>query len=461
MSATAALAEFGISTPTSTFPSEVVHAGRRAILDTMGVALAGSRELPAHLAVEYISNRGSTPESTIWGTGSQVTSQDAAMANGIAAHVLDFDDTNDSMRGHPSVPILPAVFAMGERADTSGLDVLAAFIVGVEAACKLGYFTGQDPYDHGWHVTATHGLIGATVGAGRLAGLSVGQLRHAIGIAVSFTGGVRGNFGTMTKALHVGRAAQSAIMAVELAQIGFTASTTAIEDDFGYWAVFGRDSRCLAESFESSLGSPFDIVSPGLNVKAYPCCASTHAAIDAVLSVREGLSADDVERVDVSVPYTAPLILIHHRPSDPLSAKFSLEYCVAAALLDGPVTLEHFTQTSVNRPDLQSLLRRVTHIVPPEWNHDDGTVRTGLARVDVQLKGGTIRHGETTAVLGSPARPLSDDELEAKFISCASLIWDTDKSQHTLETLRRLDQLPSIRELGSVLSHSYNTPSLA
>lgn len=453
-SATAALAAFATETSNSALPEDVVRVARRAILDTIGVALAGSIEPAARIVTEQACSGGGATESAIWGAGSWASSQNAALANGTAAHVLDFDDTNDSMRGHPSAPILPAVYAIGERTGASGRDVLASFAIGVEVACKLGLFTGQEPYDRGWHVTATHGVVGATAGVGRLAGLTPTQVQHALGIAVSFAGGVRANFGTMTKSLHVGRAAQSAIAAVELASRGFTANPQAIEADVGSWAVFGRDRRYADNDIRRALGSPWDLVAPGLNVKAYPCCASTHAAIDAALSARGGLSLESIQRVVVAVPYTAPLILIHHRPDDSLSARFSLEYCVAAALLDGEVTLDQFTDESVRRPDLQALLRRVEHVVPPEWRHDDGAVKTGRARLDVYLRDGRVRHAETTEVRGSPTHPLSDDDLEAKFLSCARIAVGERPARELVGFVQGFDGLDTVGQLSRLLAGS-------
>lgn len=451
-SATADIAAFGGETPVTALPADVVEIARRAILDTIGVSLAGSVESAARIVTEQALSQSNRAECTVWGTGASVTAQLAALANGTAAHVLDYDDTHDSMRGHPSVTILPAVYAMGERTGASGMDVLAAFVVGLEVACKLGLHTGQAPYDHGWHVTATHGIVGATVGAGRLAGLTVEQLQHAIGMAVSFAGGVRGNFGSMTKSLHIGRLGQSAIMAVELAERGFTANPEAIEGDFGYWKVFGRDARFVDEPIGAQLGNPWEIIKPGLNVKAYPCCASTHAAIDIALEVRERLGQRRIERVTMSVPYTAPLLLIHHRPTDPLSAKFSLEYCVAAALLDGAVTLDTFTPESVAREDIQSLLRRVEYVIPPEWQHDDGIPKTGFARIDVHLTDGDTQHAETLAVRGSPARPLTVAELAEKFRACAGSALDGPAVDGLLNALQAIDRIPAIQQVSALLA---------
>lgn len=446
-SATETLARFAVETETSSLPADVLYAAQRAILDTIGVALAGSIEPASRIIADYVADRGGAAESLIWGTTTRVSASAATLANGTAAHVLDFDDTHGLMRGHPSVTILPAVMAMGERVDASGMDVLAAFVIGVEVECRLGQLAGPEAYDRGWHVTATHGVIGATAAAGRLAGLTVEQLRLAIGLAASHAGGVRQNFGTMTKSFHVGRAGESAINAVELIQRGFTASPDAIEGDVGYLAVFGRNTEFSQDELGSALGNPFALVSPGVNVKVYPSCAFTHAPIDLAVDMAGDLAPHDIDRIVVDVVYGAPLILIHHRPRDPLSAKFSLEYCVAAALIDHAITLDHFTEPVVLRDDIQELLQRVEYVVPDEWRVLNGPLKTGQARMAIHLADGTVRRDETYAVRGSADRPLSDDELAAKFLSCAELRLGRGHAEEVLDEVLNLRQCASVSDL--------------
>lgn len=452
MGPTEALATFAVATDRVTLPADGAHAARRAILDCIGVTLAGSKEPVGRIITAQALAQGGPAEAVIWGSSERVSAQQAALANGTAAHALDYDDTNHSIPGHPSVPVLPAVLAMGERLGASGADVLAAFAVGVETECKVGLFTGQDSYDRGWHSTSTTGVIGAAVGAARLAGFDVPAMRQVIGLAVSQASGVRENFGTMTKPFHAGRAAQSGVLAVELVQRGFTASEVALEGPSGFWALYGRDAGRDPATFGDVLGRPFDLVSPGINFKAYPCCASTHAAIDAALQCAGGLSDEAIDRVVVDVPYSAPLILIHHRPETPLAAKFSLEYCVAVALLDGGVGLHHFTDTAVRRSDVQSLLRRVEYRIPDEWRKGAGPWAVGSARVEVRLKDGGIRRGATSVPRGDASNPLSDAELEAKFMECASLALGPDRAGRALDLIRRFADLGNVRELTAVLS---------
>jgi 2-methylcitrate dehydratase PrpD len=452
MGPTEALARFAVEMDGGSLPAPVARAARRAILDCLGVALAGSREPAAQILAAQVLSQGGLAESTLWGAGGARTSaQHAALANGTAAHALDYDDYILSMPGHPSVPVLPAAVAVGERLGASGADVLAAFIVGFEAEAKLGAFSGQEAFDVGWHPTSTLGVIGATAAVGRLLGLDVPKMRSALGLAVSMAGGVRQNFGSMAKPFHVGRAAQSAILAVELAQRGFTASPVAIEGEFGYWDMFAGALNRDGDALARSLGNPFAVLTPGINYKAWPCCGSTFGAVDAALQVTGGLSDGVIDGVMVDVPYTVPLVLIHHRPTRPLAAKFSLEYCVAAALLDGRVTLDHFTEEALSRPDLQSLLRRVEYRVPEDWQKGAGPWKQGHGRVEVRLRDGSARRGVTTAPKGDAANPMSDQELESKFLECAALALGEERAKDALELVRSVDRLEDVRRLTETL----------
>ena len=451
MGPTEALAAFAVETEAGALPPAVIHAARRAVLDCLGVALAGAVEPVGRIIAAQARSHGGAPESVIWGTPDRASAQSAALANGTAAHALDYDDTNHSMPGHPTAPVLPAVLAVGERVGASGAAVLAAFIVGVEVECKLGRFTGQDSFDRGWHCTTTLGVAGATAGVGRLLGLDVPAMRRAIGVAAAQASGIRTNFGTMTKPFHVGRAAQSAILAAELVARGFTASETAIEGAFGYWEMFGGAAQRDGAALAGALGRPFDLETPGVNFKVYPCCASTHAAVDAALSIT-GLPVASIDRVAVDVPYTAPLVLIHHEPRTPLAAKFSLEYCVAAALLDGHVGFEQFTEAMVTRPEAQALLRRVTYRIPDAWQKGAGPWRLGHARVEVRLRDGSVRTGETAVPKGDAANPLSDAELEAKFRICASRALGDAPAARVLDLIRDVARLDDVRRLTDALA---------
>lgn len=452
MGPTEALATFAVQLDATSTPQSALLGAKRHLIDCLGVALAGSVDPAGAIIAEQVRRRGGPPESRIWGEGTRVSAQNAALANGTAAHLLDYDDSNYSMPGHPSAPVLPAVIAVGERLGASGRDVLSAFMVGFEIEGKLGRATGQDPFDRGWHTTSTLGVIGSAAAVTRLMKLDIQRTRRAIGIAVSQASGVRQNFGTMTKPLHVGRAAQCGILSAELAELGFTASETAIEGQFGLWEMFGGPADRDGDRLAVKLGRPFDFDTDRVSIKPFPCCGSAHASVKAALDVARRLdSADEIEGVMVDVPYTAPLVLIHHRPEDPLSAKFSLEYCVAAALLDGEMSLKQFTPEAVARPEVQSLLRRVAYRVPDEWQKGAGPWRIGYARVEVRLRNGTVCRGEATSRKGDKADPLSEEELDAKFLDCAGLALGGSGARQVLDSLRSLEEIVDIRALTDLL----------
>lgn len=446
--ATEALARFAVDTDYTSIPGEVLHAAKRAVMDGIGVAIAGLDEGATRIVMDQVLSQDASQESVVWGGGDRVSAQSAAMVNGTAAHALDYDDVSYSMPGHPTVPILPAVVALGEKIGASGTQVLSAFVVGVEIECKLGTYSGRAPYDQGWHVTTTLGAIGATAACARLLGMDVLRTRQAVGLAVSMAGGVRQNFGSMAKPFHVGRCAQSAILAAELVQRGLTASDIGIEGPGGFWDSFGGGVVRDGGEIAAGLGRPFELVVPGINFKPWPCCASTHASVDAAIRLSGDLITEEsIETVNVEVPFSVPLILIHHRPTTPLAAKFSLEYCVAAALLDGHVGMRHFTPESVNRPDLQALLRRVTYRVPEEWSKPTDPKLQNNARLKVRMRDGSIRRTVTTVARGDSMLPLSDEELQTKFLACAAPTLGQDRAMAALEAVYRLERLENISQL--------------
>ena len=223
------LAEFVASTPSRDIEPAAREQARRAILDTLGVMLAGSREDAARITAEMVREQGGSAESTVVGHSFRAAAGEAALVNGTSAHTLDFDDVNMNMRGHPSVPLLPAVLALGEKLGSSGREVIDAFVLGFEVECRLGKVIGGEHYALGWHATSTLGTLGAGAACARLLRLDADQTQTALGIAASLASGVRQNFGTMTKPLHAGWAARNGVIAVTLSERGLTADTAALE----------------------------------------------------------------------------------------------------------------------------------------------------------------------------------------------------------------------------------------
>jgi 2-methylcitrate dehydratase PrpD len=360
MEATERIASFIAWTRFETLSAEVVTAAKRAVLDTLGVSLAGAAEEGSCILLDAVSANAGAGAASIFGTDLRASASQAALANGALGHALDFDDVNVNMRGHPSIPVLPAVLAVAEVSGSDGSAALTAFVVGFEVECKLGRALGPSSYARGWHATSVAGALGAAAACANLLRLDATRTRHALGIASSMASGTRQNFGTMTKPLHAGLAARAGVEASDLAARGFTAAPDILEAPMGFGELFSPDRDWRPERLGDP-GKPWDIVSPGINVKQYPCCYMTHQALDATLAAtqRRPCDAAEVESIEVRVSPGSTSALIHHRPTSGLEGKFSMEYCVAAAVLDGEIRLRSFDDGQVQRPAAQELLRRV------------------------------------------------------------------------------------------------------
>jgi len=435
---------------TNRVPAEALLQAKRAVLDTLGVALAGSREESARSVAGWLRDQGGRPEATVLRGSFRLPAADSALANGTAAHALDFDDVSLPMRGHPSAPLLPAVLALGEATGSSGRELLTAFVLGFEVEAKLGRAIGPSHYALGWHATSTLGTLGAAAGCARLLGLDAGRAQMALGIAASLASGLQQNFGSMTKPLHAGWAARSGVVAAQLAARGFSADARALEGDSGFLRAMSGGGEPDPAPFEA-LGEPFEIVSPGVGVKLYPCCYATHRAIDAVLELRAayGVSPADVAEVRVEVNRDGLLPLRGAPPATGLEGKFSLEYCLAAALLDGRVGLAAFSDDAVLRPAARELMAKVMAV---EGEEPAEFPIGGYADVSIVLRDGAEHGLRVDVPRGDPSRPLSWDELAAKFRECAGVALAAAGVEEALRLIEGLDDLDSVSRLTEALS---------
>ena len=439
-------------------PQEAIAQAKRAVLDTLGVALAGSREESARAVAAWVREQGGRAEATVLGQGLRAPAPDAALANGVAGHALDFDDVSVPMRGHPSVPLLPAVLAVGEKAGSSGRDLLTAFVLGFEVETRLGRAIGEAHYALGWHATSTLGTVGAAAACARLLGLDAGRTRMALGIAASLAGGLQQNFGTMTKPLHAGWAARNGVVAAELAARGFTADPLALEGESGQTpARRGGFLRAMSGGAEVDLaplatpGEPFEITSSGIGVKRYPCCYAVHRSLDAVLDLRarRGIDAGSVAAVKVEVSRGTLLPLRGEPPVTGLQGKFSLEYCLAAALIDGGVGLSSFTDEAVRRPAVRALMAKVE---ATEGAEAGSFPIGGYAEVRIVLHDGTEHDVRVDTPRGDPSRPLSWDELAGKFRECAGAVLSAETTERIVSLVERLEDLPDVQGLTEALN---------
>ncbi len=449
MRVTSVLAEFIVKSRWEDVPPAAVDAARRAIADCLGVMLAGSSEPTARIVQAVARAEGGAPLATIVGTGRRTGTAWAALANGTAAHALDYDDTNFAMLGHPSAPVLSAALAAGELALVDGRELVHAFLLGFEVETTIAEVINPDHYERGWHATCTIGTLGAAAAAARLLGLDAAQTATTLAVAASQASGLKENFGTMTKPFHAGHAARSGVLAALLAREGWTASEQALEGPQGYLHVFAAGRRELGAI--GTLGAPWKILTTGVAVKPFPSCACTHSIIDGALELKRThlLAPERIRSVTIGVNKAVPRILIHSDPKSGLEAKFSGEFSAAAALVDGHVGLATFTDEKVRDPAVRQLMSRVTMAVDPEIPGE--LERHMWTRVTVHLDDGRTLSVGPRPVPGHPSHPLSPAALREKFTECAGLVLPADRVSSLAEMLDGLDACPDLRSLTAVL----------
>ena len=428
-------------------PDEAVHWAKVAILDTVGVGLAGANEDCVTILERVTATDGGGP-CRLFGKTGRRGPLDAALINGTACHAHDFDDCNDTLGGHPSAPVLPALFALAEETGAAGREIMLAYVAGFETETAIARGVQFHHYEKGWHPTATLGTFGAAAACARLMGLSVEQIETAFALCISFAAGVKANFGTMTKPLHVGQTSRAGLLAARLAREGFTANRDAFEHSQGFFEVFNGAGNFDPSRVLDGWAEPLNIVSPGVAIKLYPCCGSTHPAIDAMLAlVRDhGLTPDDVADIS-STTHTRRLK--HTDRPDPqsaLEAKFSIQYCLARALRDGRITLDQFEGDAYLDSEVRHIMDRVRAGAHNDSNHfsADVTVTTTDGRT-------FAKHVEQG--IGRGARhPLPGDLLKAKFESCAGRVLPAGQVAQLYEAIMAFDRIVDFAAFAALLA---------
>jgi 2-methylcitrate dehydratase PrpD len=428
-------------------PRQAIDNAKTVILDTIGCTLAGCDEpvVRTLLRTPGLNTPGVVP---LIGRGERLDPLCAALINGAAAHALDFDDVNVAIGGHPSAPLLPALCALAEMSPCSGGDFLLAFITGFEVETRLARSVNFHHYEKGWHPTATLGVFGAAAACAKLLRLPAERVATALALCTSLASGTKANFGTMTKPFHVGHCARHGLMAALLAREGFTANPDAFEHKQGFFPVYNGVGHFDPALATRDWAAPLDIVAPGIGIKLYPCCDSTHPALDALftLKTRHGFSADDVARMDVLVH---PLRLLHvdrARLKTELDAKFSVQYCLARGLLDGRISLDSFGAEARQDARLLELMTR-THAAP----HPDLSLATEgnyLTELTVTLRDGSICHMRMDRPFGRRAdEPAPPELIASKFDACASKALSAGAVTSLREALSHLETLDDLRTL--------------
>lgn len=453
------VAEFIVGTKYEDFPHQVIELGRKSMLDGFGLALAGSVSEMGPLVRRYLQTVVTADgKAGVIGSSMKLPVRFAAFANGIFIHADDYDDTQlsvapDRVYGlltHPTVTVLPPAFALAQTRGYSGKEFMTAYHVGVEVESKIAEAINPRHYGDGFHSTGTIGSFGSAAACARLMRLDAKQTSRMLGIAAAEAGGLRNNFGSMTKPFHAGRAAENGVVAADFAAMGWTASEEILEARSGFFhaAGGGFDPAAIVDK----LGKPWTFADPGVSIKPFPSGSLTHPAMGEMLRlVRENnIMRADVEKIDIGGNSAMMNALLHHRPKTALEAKFSMEFCMAILILDRKAGLLEFTDAVVMRPDVQELLQRVNFYIDPEAEKAGLNKMTSL--IKLHLKNGKTLTGRADFAKGHPSNPMSYEETADKFRGSAEFAkWPKAKIDAVIEIVRNLERAPDVSKLSAAL----------
>lgn len=453
------VASFVVETKFDDLSGEVIELGKKSILDGLGLALSGSVAKSGELVRQHLGDLGlADGAATVIGGGRKVAPRFAAFANGVGIHADDYDDTQlavakDRVYGlltHPTAPALPAALAVAELVKGTGKDLMLAYHLGVEVECKIAEAIAPRHYQTGFHATATCGTFAAAAASSRLMGLDIPATQRALSIAGSQSAGLRENFGTMTKPFHAGRSSESGVAAAQFASYGWTAAARILEAPRGFFSAAGGgyDQNAIL----NKLGAPWTFANPGVSIKPHPSGSLTHPGMTEMLRLikENDIRAEDVERVRVGTNSNMPNALIHHRPKDELQAKFSMEFCMAILLLDRRAGLNEFTDAAVEREDVKAMIERIDFVIDDEAEAAGYHLMTTL--IDIRLKDGRKISGRADFGKGSPAFPMTYDEVAYKFRENAEFAGMARvRADEIVELVRGLERLGNLDDLTSRL----------
>jgi 2-methylcitrate dehydratase PrpD len=447
MSVAFELARRIVATSYEQLTSAALHNAKIGLLDTIGVGIAGSSEKASLMARR---TTGAAPGiALVWGTNHRVVPLEAAFLNGIAANVLDFDDCTDHMGGHPSAPVLPALFALAEKTGACGRDVLTAYVVGFEVETQFGRGLNFHHYEKGWHPTATLGVFGAGAAAAKLLNLDEERTTHTLALCASMAAGLKSNLGSMAKPLHVGQCSRNGLLAALLASEGFTGNANALEHHQGFFEVFNGSGNYDIGRILAKWGTPWDIEMPGIAVKQYPCCLSTQSAVDLMLDLvrKHDIVPDQVTEIGSR---TSPRRLEHTnrpQPRSALDAKLSIQYVLACALVNRGVGLEHFEDNAFESEPVGNIMKLV-HAMP--FDLSDGAEMG--AEIVISLRDGRSVSGTIERPVGhAPGQPIGEALLAAKFTACTRHVLTPGQRDGIMQTVWDLETLTDLRSFTTML----------
>jgi 2-methylcitrate dehydratase PrpD len=456
MSVTEHIVEFIVDSRFGDIPRDVIETAKEFVLDSVGVQLVGAREPVSTILREYVREDNGHPEAGIVGGVFKTSVSQAAFLNGAANHAPELESCGD-YAGSNALSVIPVALALGEKLGHSGRKILEAIAVGFEIQGKMGLATTPGSHNKGWCAIAVHGTMGATVTAAKVLDLNAKQTNMAIGIAASQAGGLMRQFGTMTHLLEGGLACRNGILSASLAKMGVTSARNILDGRANFWEVLVGEEGYVPEKIIGSLGNPYYFASPGSSMKKYPCCFFTHRAVDALLQLikEHNLTYEDVEAVQVGVtPFLKEALVGGPNPSSGDMARFSLEYCLGAALIERDVNVSSFTNEKVLSPELAEARKKISLDVHPEWPSGRSALVTP---VTAKLKDGRELTKKVEKLKGTIDLPMDREEQIKRYYGFVSPFLSDSQIDRSVQLMMNLEDLKDIRELMSIVTFGYHS----
>jgi 2-methylcitrate dehydratase PrpD len=458
--ATATVKRFISTTTLQGIPPDAIRQAKRCLIDGIGVILAGSTVRGSAIVREYVKAVTDKKEATALGPERLMAPVSlAALANGASGHAMDYDDTQLSttpdrtfgLLTHPTLPPLAAALAISERMGLSGAAFLEAFLVGFEVECKIAEAIDPNHYERGFHSSGTIGTFGAAAAAAKLMKLNDQQLGHMLAIASSMASGIRVNFGTMTKPLHMGRASENGVVAAELAARGFTGGDDGLDGQWGFFQVFGGGADL--DRLIPVMGKPYTIVSPGVAVKPYPCGSLSHPSLDAMLKVvvDHDLKPEQIRAVRLRAGKNILEPLRYKTAKTELEAKFSIPFLMSSVIIRRKAGIREFTDEFVASEPVQRMMERVTGVFDAQIEARGYDKIRSIVEVDL-TDGGTLVQPSDDRYRGGPDRPFTRQELHDKFADCAQLVLSPDRVERALMQIESIEAMKDVRALVKTLA---------
>jgi len=418
---------------------KTIEKAKMCFLDNIGTCVYGRKFEASNIFLNTVQSL-EKGVSSVLGTDIKTSLLTAAFCNGIMSHVADYDDSCPVAIIHPSCVLVPTIISLGEYKKINGKQCILSYVVGYEVACKISARMGWEHYNKGWHTTGTIGCIAASVSASKLLNLNAKQVATAVGIAASNSSGLQQNFGTMTKSWHAGHAAMTGILSALAAEKGYTSSSKIFEGKNGFIKAFGGhgEDRKLIEK---------DYMLESIAFKIYPCCAGTHAGIEAILKIKHkyNLSLNDIKEVECNIRPTIVSILAYPQPSNELEAKFSMQYCMATAFKDDNLNLKHFTYKAVKNEETRKLMSKIKVVSDKAIDElAEKYNQLSPARVKVILNDGRKLLETVIEPKGGKENPISWEELSQKFIECSTSVLSLTQAEKILDSIKDMENIKDI-----------------